>query len=153
MLTTHTMPMWGNVAPPRPWRTSAGRNGNQGHPERRSLLPDKTPEPPWKRATSKRKSLRSERQAAKLDNGKVQPMSGAGRKKGDVLTSMWLIEDKITEARSFTVTVAMLDKIEAEAVNTPPSKLPQLRLTLPGHRWRMLREEDYLYLQSLAAQK
>lgn len=110
------------------------------------------PETPWKRATIKRRSQRSERQAAKLEGGRVVPMSGAGRQKGDVRTEMWLIEDKTTDKDSFTITRKILDKIEHEAMSTSPGRLPQLRVTMPGHRWRMIREEDYLYLVASAAQ-
>jgi hypothetical protein len=95
------------------------------------------PETPWKRATVKRQSMRSERHGAKMDGGRVVPMSGAGRQKGDVRTDMWLIEDKTKN----------------EALHTPPGLLPQFRISMPGHRWRMIREQDYLYLVAKAAQK
>jgi hypothetical protein len=111
------------------------------------------PETPWKRATVKRQSMRSERHGAKMDGGRVVPMSGAGRQKGDVRTDMWLSEDKTTEKESFTVTKKALDKIENEALHTPPGLLPQFRISMPGHRWRMIREQDYLYLVAKAAQK
>lgn len=112
------------------------------------------PETPWKQATQKRKSMRSEDEAAKLSGGHRVAMSGGGRQKGDVVTATWLIEDKFTEmhggkpAVSFRITLDMLRKTCLEALSS--GRLPQWRITLPGFRLRVLREEDYLYLQAQA---
>lgn len=78
-------------------------------------------------------------------------MSGAGRKKGDYHANGYVVEDKITDAQSFTITQKMLDKTCKEAVATPPGMLPQWRITMSNYRLRILREEDYLYLEALAA--
>ena len=108
------------------------------------------PDPPWKRATQKRRSQRSERQGAKTDGGRTVAMSGAGREKGDYRANGWRIEDKYTDAKSFSLKAEDFAKIEREALMTPPGLLPQMRITMPGHKLRVLREQDYLYLEALA---
>lgn len=113
-------------------------------------------EPPWRRATTTRKAQRSERQGAKLDGGHVTPMSGAGRKKGDYHANGYLVEDKYTEHRggspavSFRVTAEMIQKTIREALAA--GMLPMWRITIPGcPKLRIMREEDYLYLEAQAA--
>ena len=105
-------------------------------------------QPPWKRATQKRRSQRSERQGAKLDGGFTTAMSGAGRKKGDYHANGYLVEDKYTDADSFRIEKAMLAKTEKEALNA--GMLPQWRISLPGYRLRVYREEDALWLEARA---
>lgn len=109
------------------------------------------PDPPWKRATKVQRSRRSETQGAKLEGGRRVPMSGGGRQKGDIRSGIWLIEDKYTDAESYRIDKKVLDKTSAEALNA--GELPQWRITLPGYKLRVLREEDYLYLQALAESK
>lgn len=94
--------------------------------------------------------MQSERQAARLDGGVTQPASGAlpGRK-GDIRTEDWLIEDKFTDAHSFTITEKLLDKIIRDAL-VMHGRLPMLRITMPRYKLRVLREEDYLYLKAMA---
>lgn len=103
-------------------------------------------EPPWRRPTILRRSQRSEAKAAKLDGGRRVARSGAGREKGDVRSSRWRGEDKITDAASFTLKLATLKKIEHEALRTPPGLLPYLRVTMQGSTYRIMREEDVLAL-------
>lgn len=107
-----------------------------------------TPDTPWRRATSKQKSMRSEREGAKLADGHVVPMSGAGHQKGDIRTAEWLGEDKFTEAASFTVTAKVLDKTVSEALAS--RRLPFWRITMLGYKLRLYREEDALYLHAMA---
>lgn len=108
------------------------------------------PETPWARArATSRRARRSEMQGAKLEGGQRVPMSGAGRQKGDIRTGMFLIDDKYTDAESFTITRKMLDKVNAEAMGE--HRLFQLRITMPGYKLRVINEDDYLYLQALAA--
>lgn len=104
------------------------------------------PKTPWGRASQQQRSRRSEDEAAKLEGGRRVPMSGAGRSKGDIRTSEFLIEDKFTDAASFTLTKADLDKIQRHALVS--GRLPQMRITLPGHIVRVMRESDYLALQA-----
>lgn len=114
-------------------------------------MPEQTPKLPWEIAKQKRRSQRSEQQGAKLDGGRTVAMSGAGREKGDYRANGYRVEDKFTDAASFSITDAMLDKIIYEAMHTPPGLLPMLRVTTKKHKVRVLREEDYLYLEARAA--
>lgn len=81
-------------------------------------------------------------------------MSGAGRLKGDYRANGWLVEDKLTEirggqpAKSFSLTATVIEKTIREAAEA--RLLPMWRITLPGHKLRVMREEDYLYLQAQA---
>lgn len=114
------------------------------------MPPDFVPNVPWERAKSGRRARYSEQDAAKLEGGRRVTGSGSKREKGDVRVNGFRIEDKFTDASSFTITSKMLDKIEAEALQTPPGLLPQLRITMPGHKWRMVREQDWLYIAAKA---
>lgn len=111
---------------------------------------DSVPATPWDRAKVGRRARRSEEQAAKLEGGRRVSGSGNRREKGDVRLNGWRIEDKFTDAESFTIKGSELDKIVYEALMTPPGLLPQLRITMPRHKLRVLREEDYLYLAAKA---
>jgi hypothetical protein len=112
-----------------------------------------TPPTPFKRATDQRKSVISEKAGAKLDGGRRVTGSGNKREKGDFRNDVWRIEDKFTDKKSFSLTVADLDKICREALMTPPGLLPQMRISLPGHTVRVIREQDYLWLVAEAAAK
>ncbi len=101
---------------------------------------------PWHRASQQRRAQRSESEGAKSEGGKRVPRSGAGRLKGDIRTSEFLIEDKFTDADSFTLKRSVLDKITREAFTS--GRLPQMRVTMPGHKLRVLREVDYLALMA-----
>jgi len=113
------------------------------------------PPTPWHRAKQKRQTKRarnSEEELAKSTGGQRQPNSGAmpGRK-GDVRENGFLVDDKFTDAKSYTLTTATWLKITREAGMTPPGLRPRLRLTLPGiPKLCVLQEEDYLYLQARA---
>jgi hypothetical protein len=76
-------------------------------------------------------------------------MSGAGREKGDIKAGFFMIEDKFTDKESFTITTDMLKKASIQAIGE--HRVWQLRITLPGYKLRVLSEEDYLYLQAMAA--
>lgn len=81
--------------------------------------------------TSKQKSQRSEKQAAKLYKGRTQMASGAiSHSKGDVRTARYLIEDKITDKQSYAVTRKVWDKIAKEGLQV--GKQPLLRITING---------------------
>lgn len=73
-------------------------------------------------------------------------MSGGGRQKGDYSTGRFRVEDKVTAAQSYTLKRAVLDKIESEALRTPPGLLPQMRITIAGRTYRLYREEDAVAL-------
>lgn len=107
------------------------------------------PDPPFKRATSKQKSMRSERQGAKLDGGHTTPMSGAGKKKGDYHANGYLVEDKDTAHDSYRIEKSVILKTVGEALSA--GMLPMWRISMPGLKLRVLREDDYLYLEAQAA--
>lgn len=131
-----------------PLDAKAAPRSNFNRTDGASKVSAEAPRTPWHRAS---KSRRSERQAASSEGGKVQPASGALRRtrsKGDVVARGSLIEDKVTDAKSFTIKVSDLEKTNHEAFRQ--GLLPQWRVTLPGHKLRLLREEDYLYLAAKA---
>lgn len=97
---------------------------------------------PWKERSTSALARQSEKQAVKKSGGRRSPMSGAGRVKGDIQTVLWLIEDKITDARSFRVELGMTAKTIREAVEA--RRLPQWRFTIAGQTFRMFREDDIL---------
>lgn len=66
--------------------------------------------------------------------------------KGDVLTSRFLIEDKITDKGSFSLTKALWLKARLEAFNRQRS--PLFRTTIQGTTLVTLSEEDFLVLLS-----
>ena len=79
-----------------------------------------TPEIKSKGKTDNQKrSRKQEKSAAKRLGGNVQPGSGAGRAKGDV-RAPWQarIECKLTRAKSFSLKLSELEKIEKEAIST-----------------------------------
>jgi len=61
------------------------------------------------------------------------------------------VDDKFTDAKSFTITAKDWRKIEREAGMTPPGLRPRLRITIEGlPKLCLLLEDDYLYLQARA---
>ncbi len=70
---------------------------------------------------SQKRSRAQEKRAAKRTGGGVQPGSGAGRAKGDVRRA-WhsRVECKLTRAKSYSLKLTDLEKIEKETV--PPEK-------------------------------
>lgn len=114
-------------------------------------LPGEAPATPWTRATQKRRSMRSEREGAKLDGGQTTANSGAGRFKGDYRANGAMIDDKYTDARSFSIKLDGDQGFLAHIKNAVMGRaLPEWRITLPGLKLRVLREEDYLYLRAKA---
>ncbi len=81
--------------------------------------------------TNKEKSQQSEKLAAKNFGGRVQIASGALRiAKGDVRTERFLIEDKITDRKSFALSTKLWEKIRLEAFRQ--RKEPMMRITIQG---------------------
>lgn len=106
------------------------------------------PATPWRRA---QRFKQSERQAAKQEGGTVQPASGAirrARSKGDVRVPGILIEDKVTDKASFTVTETMLATTIKQAL--VQGVTPHWRITIGRRRLRLMQEDDYLYLAAKA---
>ncbi len=74
-----------------------------------------------KHLTTKARSKQSERRAAAIFGGRVQPASGAIRRadlKGDVKSPHFLVEDKTTGAASYALAVSTWRKIANEAWST-----------------------------------
>lgn len=103
-------------------------------------------DPPYRSKSAQVRGRQSERRGAKLDGGKTVPMSGGGRQKGDYRTSRFLVENKETDNKSYSLRLDVLYKAEQEALRTPPGLLPQLRVVIQGEAFRLLREPDYLAL-------
>lgn len=105
------------------------------------------PQTPWKRVQSGRRANQSEREAARLLGGRRHPASGAKwYAKGDLRANGFLIDDKYTDAASFTITRSMFRKIMQEAATTPPGLRPSLRISIPGlPKLRVVIEDDLLY--------
>lgn len=106
---------------------------------------------PWRKKGTTKRSQRSERKGAKNEGGRVTPMSGAGRQKGDYRTAAFLTEDKTTTAASYSLKLATLKKIEREALHTPPTLMPKMRVTLAEgtveqETYWVIRERDALAL-------
>jgi hypothetical protein len=108
------------------------------------------PDTPWERARAGRRAKHSEQQGARIGGGRRVPGSGnRWNAKGDIRENGVLIDDKFTDADSFTITGDMLKKITVEATQTPPGLMPQLRIRLgTGPTWRLVREDDYLYFEA-----
>ena len=82
-----------------------------------------------KHMSTKARSKASEKRAASFMGGKVQPASGAlpvAAFKGDVVTDDYMVDDKITGAQSFGVTVALWRKNNNDARRI--GKAPMLRI-------------------------
>lgn len=109
---------------------------------------NEVPPTPWRRAQRFR---RSEREAAKAEGGTVQPASGAlrrARSKGDVRVPGILIEDKVTDKQSFTIKETDLAKTISQAIMQGVT--PHWRITIGNRRFRLMQEDDYLYLAARA---
>lgn len=93
-------------------------------------------------------SAKSEKAAAAKFGGRVQIASGALRvAKGDVITDRFLIEDKITDKSSFSVSKDIWQKIRAHALRH--KRQPMIRITVEGkHTFCVLEEDELLYLLS-----
>lgn len=94
---------------------------------------------------TRRQSEASEKRAAATHKGRVQPGSGAlpvAAFKGDVITKDWLIEDKVTGKKSFSVTLAMWKKIRAQAFGAGKRK-PLLRVSLDEGRTTLVVLNEY----------
>lgn len=79
---------------------------------------------------SQKRSRKQEKRMAKRLGGHVQPASGAGQAKGDVRAD-WKArgECKLTRAKSFSLKLADLEKIEREAAST---ETPLLEIEFQG---------------------
>lgn len=90
-----------------------------------------TPEIKTKGKTDNQKrSRKQEGRTAKRMGGSVQPGSGAGRAKGDVRVPWHArVECKLTRAKSFSLKLSELEKIEKEVV---PPEMPIFEIEFQG---------------------
>jgi len=68
--------------------------------------------------STRKRSLRSEKRAAKFFGGKVQPASGSINRfdlKGDVKSAEFLVEDKMTANQSYSIKVVTWRKLSNQA--------------------------------------
>lgn len=87
-------------------------------------------------------SQKHERRLKGKYGGRVTAASGAfWSRKGDVITDDYLIEHKYTSKNSATVSRAVLDKIEGEAISE--GLTPILALHIGGRDYVVLTEEDF----------
>lgn len=102
----------------------------------------------FKHLSNKERSKKSEKAAAEKFGGRVQLASGALRiAKGDVVTGRFLIEDKVTEKPSFSVSETIWKKIRQQAFKH--NKQPLIRITVEGNKtFCILEEDELLYLLS-----
>lgn len=90
-------------------------------------------------------SKKQEKGIAADMRGRTTPASGALRDptaKGDVIARMFRVEAKMTGAASYSLTRAVLDKIETEALRNCQS--PLLSLQIKGEQYAVLRWQDFL---------
>ena len=102
----------------------------------------------------KRRSIASERNLAAKLGGKVQPLSGAlpvAKFKGDVTTEHFVIDDKTTQAGSFSVSQALMTKLRTDAFRQKQKRgVLCIHFEQTGNRYYVLSERDFLeYNQSL----
>lgn len=82
------------------------------------------------KSDSQKRSRAQEKRAAKRLGGNVQPGSGAGRAKGDVRVPWHArVECKLTRAKSFSLKLSELEKIESEAI---PPEMPIFEIEFQG---------------------
>lgn len=62
----------------------------------------------------------------------------------------YLVDDKYTDAGSFTIDRKMWQKIEQEAAMTPPGLRPRLRISIRGlPKLCVMLEDDHIYEQGI----
>lgn len=89
-------------------------------------------------------AARLEKQTAADMRGRVTPGSGCVqnvRLKGDVITKHFRVECKLTQAASYSLKLAVLDKIEREALSN--CQCPLMSLEIGQQRYAVLRWQDF----------
>jgi len=100
----------------------------------------------------RRKVKRQERQTAEDFGGRVTPASGAlWGAKGDVATSMEMVENKRTDGTQITLKRDWLDKIFSEAVAA--GKVPYLEIEIGGRSYLLMTKADGLDLRDRAREE
>jgi len=89
-----------------------------------------------------RQSQKQEKRLASKYDGQVSAASGAfWSRKGDVRSDRFLIEAKYTAAKSISIRLDVLEKIEREAIKD--SRTPVLALSVGGRNYIVLAEDDF----------
>jgi len=97
------------------------------------------------KSEGQKQSRKHEVRLAKKVDGKRTAASGAfWNRKGDVRSSLYLIEHKFTGKKSFTLKSAELEKISKEAILD--NRVPLFGVHLNGHNYLLLLEDDFLEL-------
>ena len=101
------------------------------------------------RFSNKERSLKSERELAKLVNGRVQPASGAIDRadlKADVKSRFHLIDDKVTGKGSYSIARKLWRVLGKQAWQNRLK--PALRINFEGDfKVYVISEQDFLVLQ------
>jgi len=98
----------------------------------------------------KRRSKYSEKRAAEVIGGRIQPGSGAlpvTSMKADAKSENFLLEDKFTDKKSYSLKEDVLRKLLMEAIKN--NRRPVLRVTLPLGSFYVLAENEFIEFNSL----
>ena len=100
-----------------------------------------------KHLSNKARSKRSEKRAAQIHKGRIQPASGAlpvARFKGDIVTSRYVVDDKTTNRKSFAINADIFRKLRREAwIN---DRLPMIRIEFQNLTLCVIEEKDFTRL-------
>lgn len=97
-------------------------------------------------------SQRQERRLAKELTGTVNSGSGNGWvRKGDVRTEDELFELKITDAKSYSLKDAELDKLTTQALVDGRLPIFMVQFKTTGNEWVIMSKDDYLTLREEAS--
>jgi hypothetical protein len=103
---------------------------------------------PWQQAKAQQKSQRQESRIGDMASGKKQVNSGRHWfSKRDVRLGGFLVEARITDAKSYSVNGEEFSKLTRDAMQTPPGMLPAMALEIQGQRLIVMREEDFLFME------
>lgn len=98
-----------------------------------------------------RRSRRQEDRTARTYNGSRNVMSGAGwMRKADVRSMQFMIENKFTDAQSYSLKLVELRDLAKKA--RLAGRVPLFQVDVDGHRYVIIPEEDFLDLLSEGAQ-
>ena len=97
---------------------------------------------------NKVKAMDREKKLAKRLGGYAQPGSGSGDQKGDIITDVYLIDDKFTGKNSYTISTKTLDKLtrEANSHDKKPILLIKFTCRVPpfvDNEWCLIRQDDF----------
>ncbi len=83
------------------------------------------------------------------------PMSGAGTFKGDIRNDLVLIDSKYTYGKTqITIKKADLQKLDMEAFDYIPSRIPALLISIDGDERMVISVEDFIqYIRLLREEK